>query len=103
MTVSHINNSTLEQLLQSDENICFLDVRTEAEYRQLGHIPQSILIPIHEIQSRVQELDPKRPTVVICQHGVRSAQVAQLLDELGFNDVRNFEQGMAEWTGTLRH
>ncbi len=101
MALTHINSKALTRLLQSDEQVCLLDVRTLEEYLHLGHLAESLLIPIHEIPARVEELDPKVPTVVICQHGVRSAQVAYYLDELGFEDVQNFEPGMAEWTGPL--
>ncbi len=101
MALSSIDNEILNQLVQNDEVVCFLDVRTREEYIHLGHLPKSVLIPIHEIQDRVHELDPAVPTVVICQHGIRSEQVAHYLNEQGFKTVQNFEPGMAEWTGPL--
>jgi rhodanese-related sulfurtransferase len=39
-----------------------VDVRTPKEY-QGGHLPGARLIPIGELENRVQELDPKKPTI----------------------------------------
>ena len=40
-------------------------------------------------------LDPARPTVCLCHHGVRSGQVAQwLVGTAGFSDVRNVMGGI---------
>lgn len=40
-----------------------IDVRQEGEYRN-GHLPGALLIPISEINSRLDEIDPERPTIV---------------------------------------
>ena len=37
-----------------------------------------------EVPSRLAELDPERETVVVCHHGIRSAQVAGYLATMGF-------------------
>ena len=40
-----------------------LDVRQPGEY-EAGHIPGSKLIPIAELDKRLDELDPAKPTLV---------------------------------------
>ena len=40
-----------------------LDVRQPKEYEK-GHIPGAQLIPLSQIDARVHEIDPKKPTVV---------------------------------------
>lgn len=40
-----------------------LDVRQPGEYKD-GHIPGSKLIPIAELDKRLDELDPAKPTLV---------------------------------------
>ena len=40
-----------------------LDVRQPGEYKA-GHIPGSKLIPIAELDKRLDELDPAKPTLV---------------------------------------
>jgi rhodanese-related sulfurtransferase len=40
-----------------------IDVRQPGEYEQ-GHIPGAKLIPLGELASRVNELDPAKPTIL---------------------------------------
>jgi rhodanese-related sulfurtransferase len=40
-----------------------IDVRQESEYRK-GHLPGALLIPVSEINARLDEIDPERPTIV---------------------------------------
>ena len=72
-------------------------MREPWEYR-IAHIEGSELIPMHQIHGHLHELDPGRPTVVICHHGVRSQQVAYFLQHYGFNDVINLAGGIDAWS-----
>ncbi len=47
---------------RNPEEYNLIDVRQEKEYVQ-GHIPGARLIPVGEIPSRLQELDPSKPTI----------------------------------------
>ncbi|OZA22041.1 MAG: sulfurtransferase [Hydrogenophilales bacterium 17-64-11] len=73
-----------------------LDVREPWEWN-LCHLPDAILIPMHELPARLQELDKDAETVVICHHGVRSYHAARYLETLGFGDVVNLSGGVAAW------
>ena len=46
---------------EADYNL--VDVRQPAEYEQ-GHLSGATLIPIAELQGRITELEPDKPTVV---------------------------------------
>lgn len=65
-----------------------LDVRTEAEHRA-GAIPGSTNVPLQSRRARLAELDPKRPVVVYCASGLRSASAAALLRRSGFAEVHD--------------
>jgi rhodanese-related sulfurtransferase len=39
-----------------------VDVRQSQEYES-GHLPGAKLIPVGELESRLKELDPKKPTI----------------------------------------
>lgn len=39
-----------------------VDVRQPSEYQQ-GHLPGALLIPVGELSSRMNELDPDKPTI----------------------------------------
>jgi rhodanese-related sulfurtransferase len=73
-----------------------LDVREPWELTICG-IEGSISIPMQQIPRAVADLDPERPIVCICHHGIRSFQVARYLEHQGFGRVINLEGGVAAW------
>lgn len=77
-----------------------LDVRQEWETR-LARLEPCVHIPIEEIEFRTEELDPGSEIVVLCQHGVRSAAVAQFLQSRGFASVKNLAGGLDAWARTV--
>lgn len=75
-----------------------LDVREQKEY-DAGHVAQSVLIPLGALEARIAELDVyrKRPIVVICHGGKRSATACAKLAHLGFTDTYNVAGGILAW------
>jgi rhodanese-related sulfurtransferase len=73
-----------------------LDVREPWEF-DTCHIPGSKLMPMSNVPSMQEELDPEQPIVCICHHGARSMQVAAFLERAGFNDVTNLTGGVHGW------
>jgi rhodanese-related sulfurtransferase len=89
--------SQLQQhLATTDSEPLLLDVREAWEFR-ICHIDGSQLIPMGQLVNALNTLDPKRETVVICHHGIRSRQVARYLDYQGFENVINLNGGVAAW------
>jgi rhodanese-related sulfurtransferase len=78
--------------LQTDDGIV-LDVREPWEY-EAGHVPGSVLIPLGELGSRLQELPNGEAIYIICRSGNRSQQAAQLLVRAGFAHIHNVQGGM---------
>lgn len=72
-----------------------LDVRTSGEFAG-GHLPGALNVPVGDLADRLGELDPRRPTVVYCQSGMRSASAARLLRKSGFREVHDLG-AMARW------
>ena len=70
-----------------------LDVREQWEY-DLAHLPGAILIPLGELVERWQELDPDRPLVAYCHHGMRSLSGLRFLMSQGFTDLANLKGGI---------
>lgn len=66
-----------------------IDVRTREEFDG-GHYQGAANIPLQELQKRLAEAgDRKKPVVVYCASGMRSAQAAKILTKAGFIDVTN--------------
>jgi glyoxylase-like metal-dependent hydrolase (beta-lactamase superfamily II)/rhodanese-related sulfurtransferase len=77
-----------------------IDVREEHEYHgELGHIPDSRLVPLKELHDRIDELgiDRHAPVVLVCRSGVRSTTGAAMLTGMGYENVFNLKGGMVAW------
>jgi hydroxyacylglutathione hydrolase len=81
---------------QRPDGVVVLDVRGEGEWNA-GHIPGSLNLPLGYLEQRLDEVPRNRPVIVHCQTGARAAMGASLLRARGFNDVRLFPGGFAEW------
>ncbi len=97
MEIEEILPQELKSRLEQGDGPLVLDVR-EAWEVELASIPGATHIPMGDIPSRLSELDPERATVVICHHGVRSAQVAVYLAGQGFERVANLSGGIDGWS-----
>ena len=89
---AYLQNLTVKPLL--------IDVREPWEY-QTCHIDNSVLIPMRQIPTALNELDPDRETVVICHHGIRSRSVSSFLSNNDFTQVINLSGGIDEWAKTV--
>lgn len=95
---------TPEQLkIQLDQKgpVRLVDVREPWEF-QVSHIAGSIPLPMNEIPARAnRELDPEEHIVVICHHGVRSANVTQWLRQQGFENTQSLLGGIDRWSRVI--
>jgi len=97
---SMVNITDLKQRLDSAEDFLLLDVRTADDYiGEQGHIAGSRLIPLEELEQRIDELGDylEKPVVTICRTDRKSAKAAQLLAQKGFADVHVAKMGMTDW------
>lgn len=65
-----------------------VDVRNPQEYAT-GSAPGAINLPLHTLPLRHEELDSSKPIIVYCLSGARSSQAHMLLQNMGFNNVKN--------------
>ena len=85
-----------DYLKGTDEMPLLLDVREEWEFDRCK-IDGSILIPMGQIPSQLNELDPDRVTVMICHHGIRSRHIGIYLEREGFENIINLSGGVDAW------
>ncbi|MFM7068815.1 MAG: rhodanese-like domain-containing protein [Actinomycetes bacterium] len=74
------------------EGLQLIDVRNPSECA-LGTVPDSVNLPLPNLLDRVEELDPRRPTIVFCAGGYRSSTAASLLRYRGFTTVADVYGG----------
>ncbi len=88
---------SLKKRLDAGETLHLIDVREPFEYEEfnLG----GTLIPLGEIPSRIQELEPFKADEIIvhCRSGKRSQTAQQFLLQMGFKNVRNLLGGVLDW------
>jgi len=78
-----------------EEGTFILDVRTPEEWNEF-HAPDTTLIPLDELASRVDELPKDQPIVVVCRSGNRSQSGRDILLQAGFN-ATSMTDGLNEW------
>lgn len=78
------------------EGAILIDVRTKGEYAA-GHNPQSINIPMDELNSQSKKLDKSKTIILCCASGTRSGMAVAIMKKNGFKDVMN----AGPWTNTL--
>jgi NADPH-dependent 2,4-dienoyl-CoA reductase/sulfur reductase-like enzyme/peroxiredoxin family protein/TusA-related sulfurtransferase/rhodanese-related sulfurtransferase len=72
-----------------------VDVRTEAEARA-GTIPGAIIIPLHELRTRMTELPRDKELIIFCQVGLRGYLACRILSQNGYN-CKNLCGGYKTW------
>ncbi len=97
MAIKQLTAIERQKKTQETEGLLLLDVREPFEY-QHANINGSVLMPMNQIQQRLNELNPEQQTVVICHHGIRSQQVAEFLEYSGFTRLYNLTGGIESWS-----
>jgi rhodanese-related sulfurtransferase len=95
-SVPGIDVSQLRQRLAAEPAPFLLDVREPWEYQD-GHVPGAQLIPLGELEQRLNEVPRDRPILAICHSGQRSLAAAGYLLHLGYVSVSNVDGGTAAW------
>jgi rhodanese-related sulfurtransferase len=92
----NVTSPEAKKMVEQKKNIFLLDVRTSQEYAQ-ARLKGSVLIPINEIERRVNEVPKNRPVLVLCAVGSRSNLVAGFLSNKGYGEVYNLTDGLVGW------
>ncbi len=80
--------------LAGDPDLVLVDVRAPGEFAA-GHIEGALNIPAPDLRARYTELDPTKPTLLICSSGNRGSLAASILKQRGFAEVYNIAGGTA--------
>ncbi len=95
--IPEIDVNELATLMASDASIQLIDVREQSE-ANLAYIPGFDLYPLSEFEQWSEKilttLQAEAETIVICHHGMRSAQLCQWLSMRGFTSVKNVAGGI---------
>jgi rhodanese-related sulfurtransferase len=96
--IEELSPSQFIERREQGADMTLLDVREDWETK-LAPVPsRNVHIPMGQIADRLNELDPNKPTVVICRSGGRSLEVARFLSAQGFGSVFNLGGGILAWS-----
>lgn len=86
-----------QQKIKATAGVQLLDVRSPDEFAQ-GYIPgaKNINYSSLDFRAQVAKLDKKRPVLVYCLSGIRSARAVSILREMGFQ-VQDLAGGFRAW------
>jgi adenylyltransferase/sulfurtransferase len=82
--------------MQENKPLILLDVR-EPHEAQISNLPNTTLIPLGQLASRLAELDSANEMVIFCKSGTRSVRALELLLSAGFRKVKNLKGGINAW------
>lgn len=96
--LTQISVADLRHLIEKDNNLQVVDVRRSPEYAG-GHVPQAVHAPLSTLPSTVAnlDLDPTKPTAVICAGGYRSSVATSILKQHNFKKLLNVTGGTGAW------
>jgi len=102
--VSYAKNSEVVQEISVEEamqawrkqEVVFVDVRTVEEYKQ-GHVPGAVLLPLAELENRIDEVTKEKKVFIICRSGNRSGKANIILQKNGFVNTYSVHGGMLVW------
>ena len=88
--------SVKEAAARREAGAFILDVRQPDEWADF-HIPDAHLIPLGELQSRVNEVPRDKDVVMVCRSGNRSKSGRDILLKAGYTRVTSMSSGLTEW------
>ena len=87
----------LAQMLSASNILQLIDVRESWEV-ETASLPSFVNLPLSEFAQWSEAIETRlnrdQETLVLCHHGMRSAQMCQWLINQGFNQVRNIAGGI---------
>ena len=93
---STITATELAAMRERGDGFLLVDVREPGEY-EIVRIPDSELIPLALLPSRLKDLPQDKPIVAYCKTGARSAEALALLKGAGFASAKHVQGGVIAW------
>jgi peroxiredoxin family protein/TusA-related sulfurtransferase/rhodanese-related sulfurtransferase len=85
--------------VEKETDAVLLDVREDAELAAY-ELPNAVHIPLGQLRSRLNELDPEKKIIAFCAIGVRSYNAVRILMNNGFRNVLLYPGGTRFYRAT---
>ncbi len=96
-SVRLVSAEMLHERVTGERGFVLVDVRSPDEFADT-HIAGAVNIPAPDLRTRHHELDPGRPTYLVCSSGSRASLGASILMRQGFRDLYVVAGGMTGYS-----
>ncbi len=96
MSYQTITPAEMKARMSEPDAPLLIDVREPFEY-EIARVEGAELLPMSRFYEWAGTLEKEREIVVMCHHGVRSAQVCNALAQGGFTKLYNLAGGIDRW------
>jgi len=95
--IRSVDSRDAKIILDEEEDIILLDVRTPEEYAE-GHLAGAKNLDYNapNFTEQIQQLDPDQKYMLYCAVGGRSGKSLEIMKEMGFKQVYNVTEGFTE-------
>lgn len=97
--LQHVYTAEAKQLLQANDDIILIDIRTPEEY-EAGFIEGTdAFIDYYSVHfnNRLSELEKDNTYMIYCGSGKRSTKAVSTMQSLGFTKLYNLQGGYGAW------
>ena len=96
-----VRGEAFESFIEENKDIVLVDVRPAKQAEEEGMIAGAINIPFDEVENNLDKLPKDKTIALYCNTGTKSAEVAQQLEGLGYENVVNSIEGVKEYSFEL--
>lgn len=100
MNYKTVTPAELHKRITRGEQIALIDVREPEEF-EIARIEGARLLPLSRFHEWSHTLNSEDELVVMCHHGIRSAQVCSVLARVGFKKLYNLAGGIDAWSAEV--
>jgi NADPH-dependent 2,4-dienoyl-CoA reductase/sulfur reductase-like enzyme/rhodanese-related sulfurtransferase len=86
----------VEKRIEDGEDLFLLDVRSKEEFAHMA-LSGSTLVPLGQIDERMDEVPKDKPVIVYCKLSLRGYEAAVKLRAKGYKNVQVMEGGLLMW------
>lgn len=101
---SEISVEEFAQRRTDEPDLQLIDVREPQEI-EVAYVEGFEVLPLSQFADWSEDIqtrfDPQKETIVLCHHGMRSAQMCQWLTNQGFTNVKNLVGGIDAYSAIV--
>ena len=97
MLYQTISPAEVAEKIKNGEKLNLIDVREPMEH-EIASIKDAKLLPLSRFTEWIDDLKPEDEIIVMCHHGIRSANLCVFLVRNGFEKVFNLDGGIDLWS-----